>query len=431
MPPASSPQPTALVVVIDRLPAHLVGAYGNTWIRTPAIDALAAESLLFEFATIDSPRLDWLYRSYWRGRHAARPLTDDDYSKNDLPSLLRSHGVRSLLVTDEPEVAELPLTARFDELVRIDGSDEPATAESVESTRLGRFFAAAADATESTAAPALVWLHSQGLAGPWDAPLELRNFYADEENPDPPTMVEPPNRMLAADHDPDERLGMAQATAGQVTALDECLAGFLSAIDERLRGQDTLLIVMGARGFPLGEHLRVGPCDEALYEELVHVPLLIRAPRSLSPLRTPALAQSADLFTTLLDWFGCLDQRPESQVDSRIGTASLLPLVANPTRTLRDRALTIGPGAPAKQWSIRTSAWYLCHCGSAESAEQPQLELYVKPDDRFEVSDVARRCGEIVEEMADAGAELLQAAESGATGGSIAPLPSRLIEAFE
>ncbi|MCE9554477.1 MAG: sulfatase-like hydrolase/transferase [Planctomycetes bacterium] len=431
MPPASSLQPTAIVLVIDRLPAHLVGAYGNAWIRTPALDALAAESLLFEIATIDSPRLDLLYRSFWRGVHAARPVGVDDKSSPDLPSLLRGCGIRSLLVTDEPEVAELPLKAQFDELVRIDGSDEPATAESVEFTQLGRYFAAAADVIESATAPSLVWLHSQGLAGPWDAPLELRNFYADEEDPDPPTLVEPPNRMLAADHDPDERLGVSQAASGQITALDECLEGWLSAIDERLRGQETLLIVMGARGFPLGEHLRVGPCDEALYEELVHVPLLIRVPQSLSPLRTPALAQSADLFATLLDWFGCLDQRPGGQVDPRIGSASLLPLVANPTQTLRDRALTIVPGVAANQWTLRTSAWYLRHSIATEPAEEPRLELYVKPDDRFEVSDVARRCGEIVEELAAAGVEMLQAAGSGATGESIAPLPSRLVEVFE
>ena len=194
MPHASRLKPQAVCLVIDRLPAHLLGAYGNAWIRTPALDSLAAESLLLEFATIDSPRLDWLYRSFWRGLHAARPKDDHD-SSPDLPSLLRVQGVRSLLVTDEPEVAELPLTAHFDEMVRVEGGGEPATAESVEATRLGRFFAAAAEAGESAPGPSLVWIHSQGLAGPWDAPLELRNFYADEEDPDPPTSTNVPNRM--------------------------------------------------------------------------------------------------------------------------------------------------------------------------------------------------------------------------------------------
>ena len=41
---------------------------------------------------------------------------------------------------------------------------------------------------------------------------------------------------------------------------------------------ETLLVVTSPRGYPLGEHRRVGPCDEALYGELLHVPLLVRFP---------------------------------------------------------------------------------------------------------------------------------------------------------
>ena len=96
-------------------------------------------------------------------------------------------------MTDEPQVAQLPLVEQFDELVRIDGHEQFATAESVEATRLGRFFSAAAEAIQSAEAPSLIWLHSQGLAGPWDAPLQLRNFYAAEDDPEPPAIVDPPN----------------------------------------------------------------------------------------------------------------------------------------------------------------------------------------------------------------------------------------------
>jgi hypothetical protein len=39
--------PNVLVIVLDSLRHDYVGAYGNPWIRTPAIDALARESLRF------------------------------------------------------------------------------------------------------------------------------------------------------------------------------------------------------------------------------------------------------------------------------------------------------------------------------------------------------------------------------------------------
>ena len=427
--PLPSALKNAICLVIDRLPAHLVGAYGNTWIRTPALDALAAESLLFEFATIDSPELAMLYRGYWRGVHAACPADVADMlspAGNDLPTLLRGCGVRSLLVTDDPEVAQLPLTARFDELIRVEAGEEPVTADSVDTTRMARFFAAAADAIDSAAAPSLVWLHCQGLAGPWDAPLELRNFYADEEDPDPPTTVAAPNYMLAADHDPDERLGISQAAAGQITALDECVEGWLSAIAARL--QDTLLIVIGARGLPLGEHLRVGPCDEALYEELVHVPLMIRPPNSAAPLRTMELAQSADIYATLRDWFGLSATSPLPSALCPLPSQTLIPLTADPQQPLRDRAVGVGPEG---QWSIRTSAWYLRHSRPEEPSSNARQELFVKPDDRFEQSDVTRRCADIVERLTAAGEDFLRAAKSPASAFIPTPLEADLIAGLD
>ena len=62
-----SPPPIAICLVIDRLSAAYLGALGNTWIRTPAFDALAAESIVFDRAMIDSPVLEETYESYWTG----------------------------------------------------------------------------------------------------------------------------------------------------------------------------------------------------------------------------------------------------------------------------------------------------------------------------------------------------------------------------
>ena len=63
----------AICLVIDRLHAGYVGAYGNTWIETSAMNRLASQSFLLDQAVVDSPDLDRLYRSYWQGWHAACP----------------------------------------------------------------------------------------------------------------------------------------------------------------------------------------------------------------------------------------------------------------------------------------------------------------------------------------------------------------------
>ena len=50
----------AICLVFDRLHAGYLGAYGNSWIETPAFDRLASQSFLFDRALIDSPELPLL-----------------------------------------------------------------------------------------------------------------------------------------------------------------------------------------------------------------------------------------------------------------------------------------------------------------------------------------------------------------------------------
>src|SRR5262249_56411820 len=132
--------------------------------------------------------------------------------------------------------------------------------------------------------PFLLWIHTQGMNGPWDAPLEMRYQFADEDDPVPPDLVSPPQKTLAADYDPDELLGLAHAHAGQVALVDYCLGMLLEALEEHPLASETLLAVTSPRGYPLGEHLRVGPANEALYGELLHVPLFLRLPDQITAL---------------------------------------------------------------------------------------------------------------------------------------------------
>ncbi|MEN6497302.1 MAG: hypothetical protein ABFD16_23645, partial [Thermoguttaceae bacterium] len=57
--------------------------------------------------------------------------------------------------------------------------------------------------------------------------------------------------------------------------------------------------------------------------------------------------------------------------------------------------------------AIRVPAWYL------RDAEPP--ELFVKPDDRWEVNDVADRCANLVEPLQEVLAEYEQAIRTGSS----------------
>jgi arylsulfatase A-like enzyme len=195
--------------------------------------------------------------------------------------------------------------------------------------------------------------------------------------------------VLPADFDPDVPLGYTYAYTGQVIALDACLTALLDRFRQSSLTRDALFVLLGARGFPLGEHRRVGGAEEILYGEAVHVPWLLRFPDGLGRLaRSGALVQPGDLPATLLDWLGLGDRwrAPASR--------SLLPLARGEADQVRAQLrLTTTSGAAA----IRTRDWQAIFPPDDEPAE-----LYVKPDDRWEFNEVANRAPEVVAELREA-----------------------------
>ncbi len=389
------------------------GAYGNTWIETPAFDRLAVESFAFDQMLIDSPRLESLYRSYWQGLHALAP---DVEGRTSLPALLRDAGVHCALITDDRAVQEHPLTVEFDEVVAIDPpwQSQMVAEGAYEETHLARCFFQIIEWVQSAKQPFFLWCHLGSLGTTWDAPPECRERYWGESDPPLLTTADVPDRMLPPGFDPDELLVYTQAYAGQIALLDTCLGGFLDVLYEGSAARHTLLAITAARGFPMGEHRRLGPCDQALHGELVHVPLMLRFPdRAGASLRSKALVEPADLWRTLLDWW------PKAAVPQSPTGVSLLPLVRNERTVDRDRLVVSGPG---RERAICTPAWYL------RTVEPP--ELYVKPDDFWEVNDVAVRCQVVVERLLDAADQFEQTIYSG----NVADLPALsdvLVEGLE
>ena len=370
-----------IVLVIDRLGAGYLGPYGNTWLETPGFNRLGSQSLLCEHLLATSPDLATTYRSYWQG-------TDNGRS---LPQLARQAGCHAVLVTDDETVANLPGAADFDELQLVKTEPAQRPADEVEETSFIHLLDAAVaqlEAWKQMDQPQLLWIHARAMNGNWDAPLELRQQFADEDDPTPAEIVEPPQQMLAKNHDPDELLRIAHAYAGQVAVVDSGLQALLAAIDELPQRDSLLFAVTSPRGYPLGEHLRLGECDQALYGELLHVPCLVRFPGSEGALlRTQELCSPADLFATLADANGWTNDEETLQ-------RSLLRIVRG-ERGLQRNVMTASAG---NQRLVRTAAWQL---RIVKGDDGEQFELFAKPDDRWEFNDVASRAGDIVRQLAE------------------------------
>ena len=397
--------PSAIILVVDRLGAGFLGPYGNTWVETQHCNRLASQSLLCEFAMSDSPSLETVYRSYWTGLHAMSSEAVDV----SLPQLAAKAGLRTILLTDEPLVANHPLADGFTARILLPQTETATPAAEVEETAIARLTQGAMELLSKQTAPYLLWIHSRGMSGAWDAPLEYRNLFRDEEDPQPGEFTAPPLIRAQKSFDPDELLRYVHAYAGQVTVFDLCLGALLDALNEHPAAADTLLALTSPRGYPLGEHGQVGPVEDNLYGEVLSVPLLLRMPqREGALLRTQQLVQPHDLFELLRALIVPRDSAALGSV--------LLSIAQNREHPSREVACAIGKGERA----IRTPAWFLREVESNSQREGAALhELFAKPDDRWEVNEVASRAPEAAESLI----ALLNAFEQVAREGELADLP--------
>lgn len=356
-----------LVIAVDGLRAAALGAYGNTTFPTPALDEFAAQSLLFDNCFVDSADLATIYQSLWGGD----------------ASLVKSHNVQgyaTTLVTDDTAVASVGAAAGFDETVQVTDSTSE-RADDVSATAFARVFAATSELLELNKQPKLVWVHSRGMHGPWDAPLELQEplLELEEGDPQPAESVTAPDILLDKHSDPDTAFRWNCAYAAQVMALDACFGELIESLDEAAPGK-WQVVLCGVRGFPLGEHQRVGGVDERLHVEQLHVPLVWRFHDGSYRLsRNGVLASLADLPARLLADSSTSIQWPEH--DALFATS------------------------PSGACVIRTADWTL-RTEPQESSEDPsgrlgptRCELYVRPDDRWEANDVANLCADVVDDL--------------------------------
>lgn len=381
------PSTSCVVLVVDRLNPGWLGPYGGTWFETPAWNRLAAESVLVEWMIAAGPDLGAAYHGWWHGAP-----TGEAPRLPSLPEQVVAGGRRTVLLTDDPAVAALPQVAAFSEAQLLQLPQPTVLADELETTRLMAFFQAAADLVAQEREAGLIWLHTQGLGGAWDAPYSLRQQGADPDDPPPPDFVDPPELQLPPDYDPDELLGYLLAYGGQIALLDHGLGLLHQALDQAGLSSDALFAVTSPRGYPLGEHGRVGPCDQPLYAELLHLPCLLRFPGQVHALtRLQTIVQPADLFALL--------HHPWRHV---LGDASASAAAAPTARRILDEleSTVVRPQAACAQGpnqrAIRTPAWFL---REVEEGSERRQELFVKPDDRWEVNEISSRCREVVETL--------------------------------
>ena len=335
---ATRPKNVVLLTLDTTRPDQL-GCYGNPRVATPNLDSLAREGMLFERAFTPVPSTLPAHASILTGMLPARHGVHDNGvyqlpdSATTLAEMLAQHGYATAAF-----VSAFVLDAQFGLAQGFDHYDgkvtlplaPPAEAPAPDSVPEGlrRWYAQLASPFERTAQDvtraATAW-----LAGAGDRPFFLWVHYFDPHEPyrppDPwrtkydPGYEGPLDGTARAYHrllrerglrrgDPAAQRATEHMIAlydGEISAMDEAIGALLDALRQHGRLDQTLVVVVGDHGEAFGEHEQIWEHNGELYDEVMHVPLLIRRPEGRSGgQRVRELVSSIDVAPTVLDALG-------------------------------------------------------------------------------------------------------------------------------
>jgi len=395
--------PRILIVTIEGLGTNLVGCYGGAIAPTKHWDHFSSRAIVFDQFWSDTVTPFDILESMWCGKHFA---CRQPGLANEFPSAALSLLSRGILVTDAMDVIERLPDDLFADVLFVDPNRVEAAAEDAkhetenptdDETQITRLFETAIGrwASDLDSSP-LLWIHSQGLNGKWDAPYEYRCVMCDEGDPDPPKGTEPANLHVTDETDPDEVFGLTCAVGGQAIAFDNAWGMIEETLEELGIADDCLQILAGVGGFPCGEHGWVGTGAEAIYAENLHLPLIVRpAHRMNLGTRVPFIVQPASLLKTMINWMN----PGASAIGSEVSGVDLVvetdPLPAEHWPTMNQLAYSVF----RDQVHVVVPAWS-CRWSSDQNSPMEHIELFAMPDDRWQQNEVSQRALHVVDELA-------------------------------
>jgi tetratricopeptide (TPR) repeat protein len=263
-----------LLITIDSLRADHLPAYGYRNIRTPAIDALAADGSLFERAYSHAPQTLPAHTALLSGRLPFETGVRDDniaVKPNDrlLPQLLRDRGYKTAGVVSSSLLGRATGIARG-----FDFFDEPSPKGRLQVDTTSRH----RDGEESETI-AERWL---GTVGTSRAFLFL---HLDE----PRAQYTENSASRSASYD------------ASIVRADEVVGHLIKYLKAHQLYDRSTIVLSSDHGEGLGDHGETGH-GLFLYEEAVHVPLIIKQPAGVAAgVRIADLVQHIDVVPTVLD----------------------------------------------------------------------------------------------------------------------------------
>ncbi|MFQ5515433.1 MAG: sulfatase [Myxococcota bacterium] len=314
---------SCVVLVLDAAPASHLSSYGYARVTTPSIDGLAAEGILFERAYSQTASTLTSVPSYLSGLYPQTLALSGSHRSGGgarmLPERFAAGGFQTAGFSENPIMTgAIAAESRFEHFVTISPVSRDAEGRARESYAL---IDAATD-----------WIHAHAR--------ERFFVYVHLFRPHSPYL---PPTPLAVRFRPPSYTGSVGVDTGSLTAIDggkrrideEDLGYIVSQYDANLFFADqlfgqvlsalaaagtldrTLVVVTADHGEGFGEHRRFLH-NSTLYNEMIHVPLILRLPPGLhvEPARISTPVGLVDLVPTLVDLFS-LPGSPDVPFDGR------------------------------------------------------------------------------------------------------------------
>ncbi len=429
----------AVVITFDKWHCGFLGCQGNPWVDTPHFDQFAVRATVFDQHFAENLSQAPAQHAWWTGRFQFPLSAEQQHREPTWLPWLNELGIQTTLLYDP--AAHLPLNCeQFSVSRAVPLDDVPGLHFERDVPRFAR--AAIARIKQMAQHPEtseLLWIHAGGL--PIDqASLAADELYGDDvsESPSGPSGDTVAGGADEAGESPDfpprfwrrkrsspreladaNLRGTGWSTSGsvaaqvdwrrrrdlysgQVTQWDAWVGRILEAVTALRQTTPVFLAFTAGAGEHLGEHARIEPSPD-LFEEQIHVPLMIEMPldESLSGRRL-ALSQAVDLPVTLLDWFDVA-----VPADTVLDGQSLLPVIRD-DQPLARNTVYVGDSVHA---GIRTNDYYYRKQLHPIGLE-PQEMIFVKPDDRWDADSSLRQYIDAADELSQKWREFVTSIQS-------------------
>jgi len=405
-PAAKGTGPNIILIAADALRADYLKMYDPAAVaNTPNLEKFAKENTLFQNCFAQSswtkPCFATIFSGSYPGCHTATTKTSMLSSGTiTFPQLLQSGGYYTKGLANNPNIAAaFQFNQGFHDYVDLKPRRYFAASYSAsklalyEILRRGRHTVMSKiskkmhvedfyQPAENVTAEALNWLDSP--ARPKEAPLFLFVHYMDPHDPfmDHTKPGVGYARVRMESPDPEKFLEpMRQAYNSEIEYMDQHIGVLLDGLRQRGLYDNSLILFTADHGEEFFDHNGWWH-GQTLYDELVHVPLMLKLPGASRPQTAKNFARHIDIAPTLLQFAGV-------QPDPKMQGAPLLDKAGNLSTTTVDSVYAESDFENNIIQAVRTGGIKVIRTNEDNSRKLPALQVFDMQKDTEEKNNIA------------------------------------------